>query len=99
MGGGVQFYGPAIVGNEIGKPFDYVYSKSYHLVSAQIGYPFKFGKHKVDVQLNIDNLLGYDDPIVSGLFVHTVNGQSVNIPYGQKNVWPRAARLSVTMPF
>ena len=100
VGGGAQFYGPSIAGNEIGLPYDYVYAKKYHLVSAQIGYPFKFGKYKIDVQLNIDNLLDYSDPIVNGLFVYTPpGGVAQNIPYGKKTVWPRAARLTVTIPF
>lgn len=99
FGGGVQFYGPSIIGNEINKAYDYVYAKPYHLVSAQIGYPIKVGKYRADVQLNVDNLLGYDDPIFNGLFVHTLNGTSYNIPYGKKTVWPRTARLTVTIPF
>jgi iron complex outermembrane receptor protein len=99
IGGGAQFYGPSIVGNEIGLPFNYVYAKKYHLVSAQIGYPFKIGKYLIDVQLNVDNLLDYDDTITNGLFVYTLNGQSINVPYGKKAVWPRAARLTVTIPF
>lgn len=99
LGGGVQFYGRSQIGNEIGKPFDYVYADTYHLVSAQIGYPFKIGKYKMDVQLNVDNLLGYDQAIYNGLFVHTINGQTMNIPYGTKTVWPRSARLTLTIPF
>jgi iron complex outermembrane receptor protein len=99
LGGGSQFYGKSQIGNQIGLPFNYVYSKEYYLLNAQVGYPITIGKYKMDVQLNIDNLLGYDDSIYNGLFVHTINGQSVNIPYGFKNVWPRAARLTVTIPF
>jgi iron complex outermembrane recepter protein len=99
IGGGAQFYGPSIVGNEIGLPFNYVYAKKYHLVSAQIGYPFKIGKYQIDVQLNVDNLLDYNDAITNGLFVYTLNGQSINVPYGKKAVWPRATRLTVTIPF
>lgn len=99
VGGGAQFYGRSQIGNQIGLPYDYVYAKPYHLVSAQLGYPVTIGKFKADIQLNIDNLLGYDDAIYNGLFVHSLNGQSHNIPYGFKSVWPRAARLTVTIPF
>jgi outer membrane receptor protein involved in Fe transport len=99
VGGGAQFYGRSQIGNDIGLPFNYVYAKTYHLVSAQLGYPFKLGKYRADVQLNIDNLLGYDKSIFNGLFVHTVNGRTTNIPSGFKSVWPRAARLTLTIPF
>lgn len=99
LGGGVQFYGPAIAGNEIGRPYDYVYAQKYHLVSAQIGYPIKIGKYHADLQLNVSNLFDYDDPIVNGLFVYTLNGNSQNIPYGRKFVWPRLVRLTLTIPF
>ena len=68
-------------------------------MNAQIGYPVKFGGRRMDVQLNIDNLLDYNEPRYNGLFVHTLAGKSVNVPYGFKNVWPRSVRLTITMPF
>lgn len=99
FGGGVQFYGKSIIGNAINLPFNYVYAGTYHLVSGQLGYTFKFGRQRIDAQLNVDNLLNYNQPIYNGLFVYTVNGQSYNIPYGTKSVWPRSARLSLSIPF
>lgn len=99
VGGGAQFYGSSQIGNDIGLSYNYVYAKPYHLLNAQIGYPFKVWNHKIDVQLNVDNLLNYDSPIFNGLFVYTLNGQSYNIPYGKKEVWPRAARVTATIPF
>jgi outer membrane receptor for monomeric catechols len=99
LGGGANFFGRSLIGNEVGLPYNYVYAEGYHLVNGQIGYPFKFGRYKVDVQLNVTNLLDYDQPIYSGLFVQAVGTQSINIPYGQKNVWPRSANLTVTIPF
>ena len=76
-----------------------MYSKAYHLVNANVGYPFKFGNRKVDVQINVDNALDYDDPIYNGLFAYVLNGTTYNVPYGTKNIWPRTARLTVTIPF
>ncbi len=99
LGGGANFFGRSLIGNEVGQSFNYVYAKEYYLVSGQIGYPFKVGKYKVDVQLNITNLLDYNDPIYNGLFVQAVGTQSVNIPYGKKDVWPRTTNLTVTIPF
>ncbi len=99
VGGGANFFGHSLVGNAPGNPYDYVYAKAYYLMNAQIGYPFKIGKYNVDMQLNIDNLLGYEDNIYNGVIPQTIRGQTINIPYGTKNVWPRAARLTVTIPF
>ena len=88
-----------IIGNEIGQPYDYVYRKSYYLVSGNLGYPFKIGNRRVDVQLNIDNLLDYDETLHNGLFTFTGTGTPTNVPYGFKYAWPRKARLTVTIPF
>ncbi len=99
LGGGAQFFGPSIIGNEIGRPYDYIYAESYHLVSIQAGYPFKIRGQKVDVQLNVDNLLDYDEPRYNGVATHTLKGNSVVVPYGFKNIWPRTIRLTVTVPF
>ncbi|MBI5380656.1 MAG: hypothetical protein HZA31_02030 [Opitutae bacterium] len=99
LGAGVQVYGPSQIGNAIGLPYEYVYSKSYNLVSGSIGYTFRFGNRKIDVQVNVDNLLNYDSPVYNGLFAHVINGVTYNIPYGNKAIWPRAARLTLTAPF
>ena len=98
---GAQFFGPMIIGNELDRPFDYVYRKSNYLLSGSLGYTFKVKRQRFDVQLNVDNLLDYDKPLVNGLFVQTsaTTGARVNIPYGFKYAWPRAARLTLTVPF
>ncbi|MBP7140280.1 MAG: hypothetical protein KBA71_00090 [Opitutaceae bacterium] len=99
IGGGVQFYGPCIAGNEPGRPFDYVYAKKYHLASALIGYPINIGKYKADIQLNVSNLFDYDDPIVNGVFAYSFQGSVQNVPYGTKNIWPRLVRFTMNLPF
>jgi outer membrane receptor protein involved in Fe transport len=99
VGGGANFFGRSLIGNEVGQSYNYVYAKPYHLVTGQIGYPFKLGKYRMDAQLNITNLLGYDEPIYNGLFVQAVGTQSINIPYGKKDVWPRAVNATVTLQF
>ena len=68
-------------------------------MSIQAGYPFKIRGQKVDVQLNVDNLLDYDEPRYNGVATHTLKGNSVVVPYGFKNIWPRTIRLTVTVPF
>ncbi len=99
LGGGVQFHGPSQIGNAIGQAYNYVYAKSYYLATASLGYPFKIGRRKIDVQLNVDNLLNQGDAIYNGLFAYVFNGTTYNIPYGTKNIWPRTGRLTVTIPY
>ena len=65
---------------------------------ARLGLDQLLGK-KSYFQLNITNLLGYDEPIYSGLFVQAVGTTSINIPYGKKDVWPRAINATVTLRF
>jgi hypothetical protein len=72
MGPGSQFFGSMIIENEINRSFDYVYRRSYHMVTGNIGYPLRFRHRKVDVQINVDNLLNYDKPLYNGLFVQAV---------------------------
>lgn len=99
LGGGAQFYGPCQISNYPGQPFNYMYAESYYLLTAQIGYPIKIGKYRADIQLNVDNLLGDDHTIYSGVIAQTLQGQLVNVPYGNKAVWPRSYRLTITIPF
>ncbi|MBI5381295.1 MAG: hypothetical protein HZA31_05290 [Opitutae bacterium] len=100
LGLGAQFFGPSLIGNPTNDAFAYIYAKSYYTMNANLGYPFKIGRTKMDVQLNIDNLLNYDKPLFNGLFPQTLpNGSTAMIPYGFKYQWPRAARLTLTIPF
>jgi len=99
FGGGAQFYGQSQIGNYPGQPFNYMYAEAYHLVSAQLGYTIKIGRYSADVQLNVDNVLGDDHTIYSGVIAQTLQGAMVNVPYGNKAIWPRSYRLTVTLPF
>jgi hypothetical protein len=99
LGGGVQFYGKSQIGNAPNQAYNYVYDGTYYLVAGQIGYGFKMGRQKIDVQLNIDNLLDNKRTIYTGLIPQTFNGVATVVPYGNKQVWPRAYRLTVSIPF
>ncbi len=92
---GSQFYGPRVVGNKIDRPYDYVYAKAYHLVSGSLGYSFKLPRGRLDVQVNVDNLLNYDDPMNNGMFVV---GDRL-IPFGFRRMTPRTLRLTTTLGF
>jgi len=95
IGTGAQFYGPQVVGNQINRPYDYVYGGSYHLVSGSVGYLVKLPRGRLDLQLNIDNLLNYDTPMYNGMFVY----QNTLVPYGFRRMNPRELRLTSTLRF
>jgi hypothetical protein len=94
-GAGVQFYGPRVIGNEIDRPYDYLYAQSYRLVSASLGYPVRLAGARLDLQLNVDNVLGHDTPMYNGVFVL---GNRV-VPYGFRRMNPPEARLTSTLRF
>jgi hypothetical protein len=95
IGMGTQVYGPRVVGNQIDRPYDYVYAQSYHLVSGSLGYPVRLAHTRLDLQLNVDNLLNYDTPMYNGMFVY----QNTLVPYGFRRMNPRELRLTSTLKF
>ena len=92
---GSQFYGPRVIGTEIDRPYDYVYGKSYYLLSGSLGYSMKLLRARLDLQVNVDNLLDYDDPMYNGMFVL----QNRLVPYGFRRMTPRELRLTSTLKF
>ena len=95
LGAGAQFYGPRVIGNEIDRPYDYVYARAYQLVSASVGYPVRLAGARLDLQLNVDNVLRHDTPMYNGVFVV---GNRV-VPYGFRRMNPPEARLTSTLRF
>jgi hypothetical protein len=95
VGSGAQFFGPRVIGNEIDRPYDYVYGRAYYLMSGSLGYPVKLGRYQMDFQVNVDNLLNYDTPMYNGMFVL---GDRL-VPYGFRRMTPREARLTSTVKF
>lgn len=95
IGAGAQFYGRRVIGNLIDRPYDYVYGSAYHLVSASLGYSVKLARNRLDLQLNMDNVLNYDTPMFNGMFVV---GDRL-IPYGFRRMNPPALRLTSTLKF
>lgn len=95
LGAGAQFYGPRVIGNQIDRPYDYIYSKSYYLVSGSLGYQFKLTRARLDLQANVDNLLNHDDPMLNGMIVR---GTQL-VPYGFRRMNPPELRLTSTLRF
>jgi len=95
LGSGAQFYGPRVIGNELDRPYDYIYARAYYLVSGSLGYSWKLPRARLDLQLNVENLLNYDTPMFNGMF--TLNNRLV--PYGFRRMTPREARVTSTLRF
>jgi hypothetical protein len=70
LGSGANFYGKRLIGNEFNQVMNYVYSESYHVVTAMLSYNTKLGKVPVTFQLNVSNLLDYDEPMFTGVTVY-----------------------------
>ncbi len=95
VGGGANFIGPQVIGNRVGRAFDYIYSDTRMLVTGTLGYSFKFQGNPVDVQLNITNLLNDQEPIYTG--VSTFSGVAYRSAFYFPE--PRKATVTVTMRF
>jgi outer membrane receptor protein involved in Fe transport len=70
FGGGANFYGDRLIGNETDRAFDYIYSKSYTIASAMLRYDFKIKKMRFETQLNVSNLLDNDDPVFTNVLIY-----------------------------
>ncbi len=95
IGGGAQFYGPRLIGNQVDRPYDYIYSKSYYLVSGSLGYQVRLPRARLDLQANVDNLLDHDDPMINGMIFR---GDRL-VPYGFRRMNPPQLRLTSTLRF
>ena len=62
VGGGMNFRGRRLVGNEPGDPFAYIYASGYSLATLLIGYDREIGNGLLSLQLNVNNL--FDREIV-----------------------------------
>lgn len=56
VGGGMNFRGKRLVGNEPGDPFAYVYARSYALATMMIGYDRPLRNGELNLQLNVSNV-------------------------------------------
>jgi outer membrane receptor for monomeric catechols len=66
FGGGVAWQGPRVIGNEVGRSYDYVKSDGYSTANLSIGYPLRLRGRLIDLQFNVTNLLDHSDPIYNG---------------------------------
>ena len=67
LGGGASLVGRRIIGNQVTNAFDYLKAPAYYTVTATAGYNLKLRNRNVRLQLNINNLLDYNDPYYTGI--------------------------------
>lgn len=67
LGGGTSVVGRRIIGNQVTNAFDYIKAPAYYTATATTGYTFKLRNRNVRLQLNVNNLFGYDDPYYTGI--------------------------------
>ena len=97
VGGGVNVYGPQIIGNVTGAPFNYIYMKEYALVSADLIYRNQIGGLRYKLQLNATNLANFN-----GLYYQNVSrpsGVPLDVPNGFYYVDPRKVAFTTTFDF
>ncbi len=95
IGGGGNFVGKRIIGNTLSNAYDYIYNDAYSIYTATLGYNFKWMKNSWDVQLNVNNLFDYDDPI----YRNTANYRGTIIPSAYHYIDPRQVILTATLRF
>src|SRR5690606_20786161 len=102
IGGGTNIVGPAKVGAGA-TAFDYLYSDSYYLLSANLSYTMKLSDMRLKFQLNVSNLLDEDDLVTRSFAGSRVGGLSSNpttyVASAFRYQNPRQFVLSATLSF
>ena len=93
LGGGASFLGRRIIGNQVTNAFDYIKAPAYYTMTANAGYNFKLRNRTLRVQLNVNNLLDYDDPYYTG--IRTLNGRNYRDAFYY--IEPRKFVISTTL--
>ncbi len=93
LGGGITVLGRRIIGNQVTNAFDYIKAPAYYTLSATAGYTVKIAKRNVRLQLNVNNLLDYDEPFYTN--VRTLAGRNYRDAFYYLE--PRKFILSATL--
>lgn len=92
IGAGANFYGQQIIGSPTGKPFEFFHADVYQIVTASLGYKFKYREHPVSLNLTLTNLLNYQEPIYRQGGVAYYGGK----PYFSQYYWPSPPQVKLT---
>ncbi|MBL9213590.1 MAG: TonB-dependent receptor plug domain-containing protein [Opitutaceae bacterium] len=93
LGGGITVLGRRIIGNQTTNAFDYIKAPAYYTLSATAGYSLKIAGRNVRLQLNVNNLLDYDEPFYTN--VRTLAGRNYRDAFYYLE--PRKFILSATL--
>lgn len=93
LGGGVSVIGRRIIGNQATNAFDYIKAPAYYTLNATLGYTVKAYGRNVRLQLNVNNLLDYDQPFYTS--VRTLAGRNYRDAFYYLE--PRKFLLSATI--
>lgn len=102
VGGGVNVYGPRLIGNYPNLPYAYIYQKAYAITNLSAGYGWKLWQVPVELQLNVSNLFNYADPIYYNVAVTSTGGQTASgIAYKNSYTYiqPLTETVSATIRF
>jgi len=97
IGGGVNLFGPQVIGNVTGQPFNYIYQKEYLLGSADIIYSNRIGKCHYKLQVNVTNLFNNKTLLYQNVLRPA--GVSFDEPNAFYYIDPRKAVFSTTFEF
>jgi outer membrane receptor for monomeric catechols len=95
LGGGVNMYGPWMIGSPTNAPYDLMYADSYATATLTLAYYRKYKRHSLYAQMNITNLFDYDRPVFVGVGVY--QGKAYRNTY--QYIEPRKLSLSATLTF
>lgn len=79
VGAGANLFGEQQIGSPTGAPYTYIYSPAYEIATALVGYRVKVAGESIDVQLNVNNVFNYTQPIYSS--ITTLNGVNYKNAY------------------
>jgi iron complex outermembrane receptor protein len=98
VGGGANFVGRRVIGNQLNRPLDLYYGEARHVFTATATYDFKVRRYPVSLQLNISNLLDYDKPIFTSALTNAItNNRAVGNGYYYED--PRKFTLTTHVKF
>jgi outer membrane receptor protein involved in Fe transport len=96
FGGGASYTGKAYLASYDNLAY---YGNSFHTYNAVVAYETRFGSVRARFALNIDNVLDFNDPIVTGYHWGYADSSGRHIRDGYYYVNPRTFRLTARFTF
>lgn len=87
IGGGANFRGERLVGNQLGAPYDYIYNDAYVTATMSAGYSFKVFAHTLRLQLNVANIFNNRE-------MQTTSGGFANVTIPARGTTPASTTFT-----